>query len=271
VAENDSTSVAVGSAINAREADSVSATARSQLALSLPSRQSLGTILPGTGASRAPRSSVDQQLRAEHVPQSRGSTVTVALGRLDALVRNGLERVLDGDARVRVLVADLDNVQIEHFIMDGAPDVAILGRAAHYRLLSRLKACRTAMGLVVLVPDPGRLCGEMLVNAGVACLAQSASAESILAAVCRAARGEPTYLAAEDDGVASVVEIDSPLTKRETAVFELLSKGCTNQEVAGALHISPGTVRTHVHKIFRKAGVHSRLQLIGMQVPQRKI
>jgi len=47
VARNDSTSVAVGTAINA---DFVSVTARSQLALSLPSRQSLGTISPGAGA-----------------------------------------------------------------------------------------------------------------------------------------------------------------------------------------------------------------------------
>ncbi len=241
----------------------------SEIAYGLPSFQSVEGISPKGGTGRA-LPSVDQGLGAEHLPQNRGRTITVALGRLDALVRNGVERVLDRDPRVRVLVADLDDEQLEQFIMDSEPDVAILGKAIHYALLSRLKASRTTMGLVVLAPDPGRLCGEMLVKTGAACLAQSASEESILAAVCRAARGEPTYLPAEDEGVAPVIETDRPLTKRETAVFELVGKGCTNQEVADVLHISTGTVGTHLHKIFRKVGVHSRLQLVGMRAPQRQ-
>jgi two-component system, NarL family, nitrate/nitrite response regulator NarL len=260
----------VGTAINAREAEAVSVTVHSQLAPVQRLWQPVGSISSPHGAGRAATPSLDEERRAEHVPHTRGRTITVALGRLDALVSNGVERVFDRDPRVRVIVAGLDDVQLEHFIMERAPDVAILGKAVHYPLLSRLKTSGKAIGLVVLAPDPGCLCGEMLVNAGAACLAQSAPEESILAAVCRAARGEPTYLPAEVEGVAPVVETDTPLTKRETAVFELLSKGLTNQQVADALQISPGTVGTHVHRIFRKLDVHSRLQLVGMPVPQRK-
>ena len=55
-----------------------------------------------------------------------------------------------------------------------------------------------------------------------------------------------------------------PLTRRERAVFELLSEGRTNAEIAEALCISVGTTRIHVKHVYRKLGVHARGELLGM-------
>lgn len=51
---------------------------------------------------------------------------------------------------------------------------------------------------------------------------------------------------------------DHDLTAREICVLKLLADGRTNQEIAAALTISVGTVRTHVGNILGKLEVNSR-------------
>jgi len=74
--------------------------------------------------------------------------------------------------------------------------------------------------------------------------------------------------AAPPDGGSSANGLtpDRPLTARELQVLALLSEGRTNREVATALHITPGTVATHVRHIFRKLDVDNRRQLLGSRL-----
>jgi PAS domain S-box-containing protein len=50
------------------------------------------------------------------------------------------------------------------------------------------------------------------------------------------------------------------LTRRETQVLHLLTKGCSNPQIASRLDISPHTVKSHVINIFNKLGVNDRIQ-----------
>lgn len=50
----------------------------------------------------------------------------------------------------------------------------------------------------------------------------------------------------------------SCLTEREQEVARLLAHGLTNKEIADHLHISPGTVKSHVHNVICKLGVRRR-------------
>jgi DNA-binding NarL/FixJ family response regulator len=52
------------------------------------------------------------------------------------------------------------------------------------------------------------------------------------------------------------------LSPRERAVALLIGGGLSNKEVARELGLSHGTVKIHVHSIFRKLGVNSRRDLI---------
>jgi len=52
-------------------------------------------------------------------------------------------------------------------------------------------------------------------------------------------------------------ELDS-LTEREREVFDLLSSGMTNKEIAGKLVITTNTVKRHIKAIFEKLNVHTR-------------
>lgn len=53
-----------------------------------------------------------------------------------------------------------------------------------------------------------------------------------------------------------------PLSERELQVLRLLVAGQSSTEVAGELVIAVGTARTHIKHIYRKLGVHKRLQAV---------
>jgi DNA-binding NarL/FixJ family response regulator len=52
------------------------------------------------------------------------------------------------------------------------------------------------------------------------------------------------------------------LTSREREVLALIGRGCTNDEIAGQLVVSPLTVKTHVNHIFSKLDLRNRAAAI---------
>ncbi|MBE9107699.1 response regulator transcription factor [Nostoc cf. edaphicum LEGE 07299] len=60
----------------------------------------------------------------------------------------------------------------------------------------------------------------------------------------------------------NISKLSNPLTQREQEILSLLAAGKTNQEIALALYITPGTVRVHVHAILQKLEVRDRAQAV---------
>ena len=66
------------------------------------------------------------------------------------------------------------------------------------------------------------------------------------------------------------------LTKRETEIVRLVSQGLANKVVAEELGVTEGTVKIHLHSIYRKLRVSSRTELIlgvlsnGRKLPKLK-
>ena len=56
------------------------------------------------------------------------------------------------------------------------------------------------------------------------------------------------------------------LSPRQLEVLELLTKGLTNEDVAGVLHVSPATIRTHVAAVLARLGASNRTEAAAMFV-----
>jgi DNA-binding NarL/FixJ family response regulator len=55
-----------------------------------------------------------------------------------------------------------------------------------------------------------------------------------------------------------IVEV---LSRRETEIVKMVAAGLRNKEIATKLSIGEGTVKTHLHTIYEKLGVHGRVEL----------
>jgi two-component system, NarL family, nitrate/nitrite response regulator NarL len=60
-----------------------------------------------------------------------------------------------------------------------------------------------------------------------------------------------------------VVEQNVILTAREREIVPLIVRGLQNKDIATELQLSEGTVKIHLHNIFRKLSVKSRSALVA--------
>lgn len=87
--------------------------------------------------------------------------------------------------------------------------------------------------------------------------------EEVLSAVAAVARGEVHF----EPAALSRILAEPPraavqLTGREAEIVRLLAAGRTNKELAAELYLSPNTVRNHLHRIGKKLGADSRLDIV---------
>lgn len=114
------------------------------------------------------------------------------------------------------------------------------------------------------------------IEAGVDGYATRASGEAVLVEAIRAlSRGESVippamlgpllrYLIQRRREAAAVAEQLVQLTPREREVMSLLANGLDQRAIGEALFISPDTARTHIQRVLRKLGVHSRAEAIEL-------
>jgi DNA-binding CsgD family transcriptional regulator len=128
-------------------------------------------------------------------------------------------------------------------------------------------ALRKDGGIVLLTRKPPRPYGMLLLEAGVTCLASSASPEDIRYAVRLTAGGRNVFVSADGKHVERARDSEGRiLTDREIEVLVLLSRGASYGTIALALTIGAGTVRKHTASLMEKLGARTRQDLTGLPV-----
>ena len=61
----------------------------------------------------------------------------------------------------------------------------------------------------------------------------------------------------------------SPLSKRETEILQLLANGMNYRSIANELFLSPHTVKTHIKNIYQKLHVNSRAEAIRKAIEDK--
>ncbi len=188
--------------------------------------------------------------------------ITVALGEFNDLLARGLRGLIEDDSGLELVASDVLPAQLTMVLRARRPSVAILDTdslrsPAEIRTLT-LRHPDTH--LLLLSERPTSVESAQLMAFGAAaCLAKATQSRDVLNAIHLASRG----LQLTPRGGHGLLRGSGLLTARETDVLAGLQQRRSNAQIAGDLHISIETVRTHARHIYRKLGVSSRRELLG--------
>jgi DNA-binding NarL/FixJ family response regulator len=149
-------------------------------------------------------------------------------------------------------VPDLDAVTATQRITEGAPGVRVVLLSASRELELEMSAVRAGAS--------GFLDKDSGVNAIAHSLALIAAGESVIS------REMTRHLVdrlrrTPEDGY-GIRPVKSPLTDREWEILDLICSGSSTRDMADGLFLSVETINSHVKRILRKLGVHSRTEAV---------
>ena len=193
--------------------------------------------------------------------------IRVLLAEDQGMVRGALASLLglEPDIEVVAQVARGDEVVAAAQSVD--PDVALLdiempgatGLEALAQLRGALPGCRVL--ILTTFGRPGYLRRAMETGAS-GFLLKDAPAHELASAIRRAVAGERVV----DPGLAAAAlsEGESPLTAREQEVLAASRNYATVADIAGALYLSPGTVRNHLSSVMQKLDARNRAEALKL-------
>lgn len=192
------------------------------------------------------------------------------------LVRAGLCRILDGEDDIEVVGEVGNGESALAAVGQGGVDVVLMD--IRMPVLDGLAATRlvrashpTVQVLVLTTFDLDEYVYEALRAGAAGFVLKDAPADDIVRAVRVVAAGgamiAPTTarrLLAEFAGRRAVHKDPrfDALTVRERDIIEAMALGLNNVEIGKRLHVSEGTVRTHVSRVLAKLGVRDRVQAV---------
>jgi len=98
-------------------------------------------------------------------------------------------------------------------------------------------------------------------------LTKDADADEVVRALRRVTSGEADLAPQVQRRLLEMLPRHEPardgLTDRELQVLRLVAEGLSNTEIAGRLHVSDATVKTHINHVFAKTGVRDRAQAVA--------
>lgn len=215
-----------------------------------------------------------------------GRTVSLALVHPLRMWVHALEAVLSPLKDVEVVVAHTDPRWAHNAVDQGRVDVVLLGLTSDDGAdpVREMRQASPEVGVVVISDsDDSEFISDVIRAGARGYLAQNCSLGELLRAVQAIPRGEtwmrPHHVSKLVEGLLASESTKqeeqdrlAPLSAREREVLQCLALGMRRQEIAERLYLSPNTVRTHIHHVLHKLGVHSTLAAVSIlkHVPERR-
>lgn len=164
-----------------------------------------------------------------------------------------------GEEAVRLAVEKTPNVALVDVVMPQGDGLSILPRLR--------SECPKLPVLMLSAHENPTFVARSVALGAAGYLLKGGSRESILGAIREAAAGRTIWtqqtLRRVTGALATprlTVDVEMPLTQRETEVLVRLTQGLTNKQIAQSLQISCETVKEHVQHVLQKIGVMDRTQ-----------
>ena len=208
------------------------------------------------------------------IPQMSRSRVKVLLADDHPIYREGLARAIKERPELH-LVAEADNGrEALDMILDRKPDVAVLDvRMPDLDGPEVMRALRREdvdVGVLFLsAGTDGGTSYSVVADGARGYLSKQAGRREICEAIARVARGETVLAAEVQSGLASeigrrqTVDAGPALTDREREILRLVARGLTAPDIGREIHLSPTTVKGHLHTLYEKLGVSDRAAAVA--------
>jgi DNA-binding NarL/FixJ family response regulator len=218
--------------------------------------------------------------------------ISVAVVDDQELVRSGFVVLLRSSADVEVVGEAGDGRAAVELVSRTQPDVVLMdvrmpemdGLEATRRILADPRCSGTRV-LILTTFDEDELVLEALRAGASGFILKDTRPQDLLDAIEVVAGGEALLAPRVTRGlIERLVDLpaagttsapDDGLTDRELDVLRSVARGLSNQEIAAELHLSYGTVKTHVSHLLTKLDSRDRAQLVvyayecGLAVPGR--
>jgi len=201
-------------------------------------------------------------------------TISLVIADDHPLVLDGLTRLFEVESDVEVVARCSDGEQAVQATLRHCPSVLVLDlsmpRKDGTAVIRELKQHGYKGGIVLLTSTLDEQKIMEAVRLGVRGVVLKEMAPQLLLQCVRRVDAGGQWLERDILGraldtllqrEAALQDLHSALSQREITLVKLVADGRSNREIAEQLHITEGTVKVHLHRIYEKTGVKNRVGL----------